>query len=497
LLLVRSNVAGRVRAGRFGIVRARERRAAPFLALTVATAALAGLAIVATARAAARQSPVVRDGHGLRVISQRRLSNRLLDVRVSTSALRGPADIFVLLPFGYRQHPRWRYPVLYLLHGAFGDPSEWLPHGIRNTTAGRRVIVVMPPIGLDGDGGGSCTNWVHNGTTGPEQWETFHIHQLLPWVDQNLHTIARHDGRAIAGLSEGGYCAMSYISRHPDLFATAANFSGVTDIAYDKQGQVASGPLITEGAATNGGTSDSIYGDPATDEVNWHNHDPASLADNLRGENLLIYYGSGKPGPYDSSPAPDPTEASVAYDNGLFHNRLEALHIGSYWDYYGPGTHTWPYWERDLRWSMPRIMAGFAHPRSASARVTYTIADASYTVYGWHVALRRKAEEFSTLKNAGEDGFTLMGSGSASVTTPRRYTPHASYVVVLRGKNIARSIVMRANAGGHLQVTVPLGPANAGPPYSSGWTPADTRVYTTHVSIARAVRRAPRHGVSR
>jgi S-formylglutathione hydrolase FrmB len=462
----------------------RERTAARRFVLILAAAALAGLASQTIAQAATRQSLVVRNGHGLRVISQRRLSNRLIDVRVSTSALRGPADIYVLLPDGYRQHPKRRYPVLYLMHGAFGGSSEWLPHGVKQTTAGRPVIVVMPPIGLDDDGGGSCTDWVQNGSTGPEQWETFHIHQLIPWIDQNLRTIARRDGRAIAGLSEGGYCSMAYISRHPDLFATAADFSGVTDIAYDKQGQAISGPLLLAGAATNGGTSASVYGDPATDEVNWENHDPASLADNLRGENLLDYYGNGQPGPYDSSHAPDTTEASVAYDNGLFHKRIEALHIDSYWDDYGPGTHTWPYWERDLRWSMPRIMAGFGHPRSTRAPVTYTIADASYTVYGWHVAMHRKAEEFSTLGNAGANGLTLMGSGSGTVTTPRHYIHHAAYVVVLRGDHIGRRMSIRADARGSLQITVPLGPANAG-------TAAGSRVYTTQVSIARAVKRGP------
>src|SRR5205085_283189 len=179
-----------------------------------------------------------------------------------------------------------------------------------------------------------------------------------------------------------------------------------------------SGPLVSAAAATNGGTSDSVYGDPITDEVNWENHDPATLANNLRVVNVLVFNGNGLPGPYDRIPIPDATESTVAYDAGLFHNRLEALRIPSYWDDYGPGTHTWPYWARDLRWSIGPIMAKFAHPRPTPARITYMIADARYQVYGWRVTMHRIAEEFSTLRDAGAKGFTLAGSGSGSVITP-------------------------------------------------------------------------------
>ena len=58
------------------------------------------------------------------------------------------------------------------------------------------------------------------------RWETFHIDQLIPWIDHNLRTVADRRGRAIAGLSQGGFCSMSYAARHPDLFGVALSFSG-------------------------------------------------------------------------------------------------------------------------------------------------------------------------------------------------------------------------------------------------------------------------------
>jgi diacylglycerol O-acyltransferase/trehalose O-mycolyltransferase len=41
-------------------------------------------------------------------------------------------------------------------------------------------------------------------------------------------------------------------------------------------------------------------------------------------------------------------------------DRLRALHIRHVWDDYGPGTHDWPYWRRDLRQTLPDLMRALA-----------------------------------------------------------------------------------------------------------------------------------------
>jgi len=66
-------------------------------------------------------------------------------------------------------------------------------------------------------------------------------------------------------------------------------------------------------------------------------------------------------------------EAGVQQLTNFFHSRLQSLHITSFYDDYGPGTHSWPYWARDLRQSIGQLMADFAHPTPAPARVSYTI----------------------------------------------------------------------------------------------------------------------------
>ncbi len=103
---------------------------------------------------------------------------------------------------------------------------------------------------------------------------------------------------------------------------------------------------------------------------------------------LWIDTGNGQAGPLDA-PVPNPVaagiETTVHILSTSFHDRLQALHIASRFDDYGPGTHSWPYWARDLRWSIGPLMASFAHPPPAPRSVTYTSADPIYSVFGWHV----------------------------------------------------------------------------------------------------------------
>src|SRR3954452_18132088 len=237
------------------------------------------------------------DAGGLHVTAQKQISPRLYEVTVQTSALPGPAHVRVLLPAGYQSQPRRRWPVFYLLHGTSGAASDWTEKGdAEKATATAPFITVMPDIALNVDGGGWCTNWPN----GKYRWETFHIDQLIPWVDRNLRTKPTRAGRAIAGLSQGGFCSMSYPARHPDLFATALAYSGAPDIAYDKEVAVGATAIInaTE-VGLDGEPPNSMFGDRVTNEINWAAHDPATLAGNLRGTRLFLWTGDGSPGPYD------------------------------------------------------------------------------------------------------------------------------------------------------------------------------------------------------
>jgi hypothetical protein len=283
---------------------------------------------------------------------------------------------------------------------------------------------------------------------------------------------------------------MSYAARYPDLFATALSYSGAPDIANGIDADVLSTLVINEIEVIQDGVpANSIFGNRATEEINWADHDPATLAANLRDTNLYLYTGDGAPGPLDTTPVNlegSLIEAIVGYDTEDFHNRLVALGIPSFYDDYGPGTHSWPYWSRDLQQSIGVIMADFAHPPPAPAQVTYTTADSDYSVYDWQVTMDRPATEFSTLEDASSGGFALAGSGSGSVTTPPSYQPGAPYSVTLQGERVRASLSCLADHQGRLHLRVPLGPGN---PFQQDTLAASlfgTAVYTTTVTIQPA-----------
>ena len=450
----------------------------------------AGALIGALALAPAAHAAVdFHDVAGLHVVSVKQVNPRLLAVAATTKALPRPVNVYVLLPPNYSAKRRW--PVFYLLHGTSGTASDWTLKGDAQRVIGaRQVITVMPDIALDNGGGGWCSDWPN----GEQSWETFHIAQLIPWVDANLRTIPTRQKRAIAGLSQGGFCALSYAARHPDLFSTALGYSGAPDIYYDPEMRVGAKVIIN---GTEMGLDqvppDTFFGSWFTNAINWAAHDPATIAENLRWTRMFMYWGNGQPGPYDK---PDPgaaggaaIEGAVSESNNAFQRRLNALRIPAYFDPYGAGTHAWPYWTRDLTQSIDKIMSGFAHPQPSPSRFTYTSADDSFGVYGWRVAMHRTAREFATIADASCRGFALAGSGDGSVTTPACFTSGARYRVTMTGPHASESYVVRAGRDRRLKLEVPLGPAN---PYQAE-TPqaaaAGGAVFTTYVTLRRLASR--------
>jgi S-formylglutathione hydrolase FrmB len=396
-----------------------------------------------------------------RLLGSERLSPRLQELTLRTPDLAEPTKVRVLLPAGYASHPKRRYPVLYLLHGAAGSQASWTTAGDTEAqTAKLPLIVVMP----DGGKGGFYSDWYNDGTGGLPRWETWHIDGLIPWIDGRYRTVADRSGRALAGLSMGGFGAFSYAARHPDMFTAALSMSGAVDP-----------PLVPNVLGADG----VLWGPFETEEVRWRARNPLDLAGNLRGLALWLRTGNGQPGgPYPSRATTDVIEYGTGLMTDRVHARLQRLSIPHVYDNYGPGHHIWPYWRRGLEQTLPGIMARFRRAPRPPARITYSSVDPRYSAYGWTVSVRRRALEFSTLANAGRRGFTLSGSGSATVTTPARYPPGRRLTVRVRGK----SRTLRADRRGRLRVAVPLGPANAVQQYTAG---ARTRVFTTRVTIAR------------
>jgi S-formylglutathione hydrolase FrmB len=377
-------------------------------------------------------------------VERRQLTPRLWEYTLRSDAMERDVQARVLLPDGYDPAAARRYPVLYLLHGGADDYRSWTDKGAAEAiTAGLPLVVVMPDAGQ----GGWYSDHYNFGAFGPPRWESLHIGEVVPWVERSFHVLAARQGRALAGLSMGGFGTMSYASRHPDMFVAAASFSGAVD-TNDPFAQ-----SVEVIGMLDGRPPGAIWGPRVTEEVRWRAHNPADLAENLRPLRLTARTGNGLPGgPYGGGP--DPIEMAVHRMSTSFHERLADLGIPHVWEDYGPGGHAWPYWQRALRQTLPQIMGAFAAPPPRPERVTHVAAEPSYAAYGWRVAFDRERLAFTRLEDARRAGFTLAGSGTARVTTPPVHRPRGAYRVRVGGAGTRR---LRADRSGRLRMTVPLG----------------------------------------
>ena len=398
-------------------------------------------------------------GHGITVVSATQSDSRTWRLVVSTAQLSRPVRVNVLLPDAYSATAA-RYPVLYLFHGTSGGAADWLAAGhAEAATAALPLIVVMPDAGYDNNGGSWFTNWVDQQTPlGTANWETFHVAQLIPWIDANLRTIADRSGRAVAGLSQGGFGSTSYAARHPELFDSVASFSGAPDIDSNLIARAGASVIIdATAAALDGVEPDAFFGSRLTHEINWSGHNPATLVANLRGMSINLWAGNGIPGPLDTPDSQTPeaalVEAIVHASTHYFANAASKANVPYRLDDYGRGTHTWPYWARDLTQYLPRLMRTFAHPPAAPARMSYLSVDATWSQWGWTVTNHRSAAQaWSRLSGADASGFTLAGTGSATVRTPAVYAPGVTY----RIGGVPGVRTATADAAGRLRISMPV-----------------------------------------
>jgi enterochelin esterase-like enzyme len=150
---------------------------------------------------------------------------------LKSPALGGRAqEVYVYLPSGYAHHLGRRYPVLYLLHGFPGRPLafiETVQMGIVDDalTARHRAqpLILVMPFGSTGTF--TDEEWV-DGFQPDRQWATFVARDLVRSIDARYRTIPRGAGRAIAGLSEGGYGAIDIALHHPGEFSVVESWSG-------------------------------------------------------------------------------------------------------------------------------------------------------------------------------------------------------------------------------------------------------------------------------
>ncbi|MBP0616496.1 alpha/beta hydrolase [Jiella mangrovi] len=153
----------------------------------------------------------------------------------------------VYLPPNYDAGNR-KYPLVYLMHGGWdGRNEDWFRYGGVDQILDRMInsgelppfIAVTPEGRRDEDN--QFYTYYMNDADGGYRWEDMFRQEFMPHVEKTYRVIEGKYARNIIGLSMGGYAAIAYALKDPELFASAAVLSGAfrTDaqtIALDQSG---------------------------------------------------------------------------------------------------------------------------------------------------------------------------------------------------------------------------------------------------------------------
>lgn len=286
------------------------------------------------------------------------LDERTLDLTVLSRAMRSTVPVRVILPKGWHSERRRTFPVVYMLHGGEDDYTSWTRETDVETLAENSgAIVVMP----DGGRYGYYSDWY----VGRPRWETFHTSELVRLMESRFRA---NSSRAVIGLSMGGFGALNYAARHRGMFRYAASMSSYVDL-NDPLVRL----LLDLGSLGDGTDLHDIWGDPKKHDDIWQAHNPSAMPHAFRGTKVHLSTGNGTPGPLDGSNPFGVTlvgalaEAALPASVSKFAESLRSVGVDVTTNLYAPGTHSWPYWERELHRIWPTVMKELDGSRGAWA----------------------------------------------------------------------------------------------------------------------------------
>lgn len=228
----------------------------------------------------------------------------------------------VVLPNSYAKN-KTNYPVVYLLHGAYGHFRDWLKITpdkmlVHNLADQYNIIIVMPE-------GETFSFYLDSPVNKESQFETYIAKEVIQKIDKTYRTIANKSGRVITGLSMGGHGALYLSTRHPELFSAAGSMSGAVDM----------------GDIRNRDTTEKInklmepvFGIEGASQEVYDSHAVIGMIHKMKANNLELIIDCG-------------VDDFLIEPNRELHRRMVYAKIPH--DYTErPGAHTWEYWENAL-----------------------------------------------------------------------------------------------------------------------------------------------------
>jgi enterochelin esterase-like enzyme len=127
----------------------------------------------------------------------------------------------VYLPPCYGENGR-TYPTLYIVHGNIGDDSVWDELGLDEAAETLIQSNQIPPLIIAMPDGGFIANTTSGG---PNSFEGVILDEFIPYIESAYCAWPEPDGRAIGGLSRGGYWSLEIAFRFPELFTSVGGHS--------------------------------------------------------------------------------------------------------------------------------------------------------------------------------------------------------------------------------------------------------------------------------
>lgn len=247
-------------------------------------------------------------------------------IEVMSQAMGRNIKNVITLPNAYFTQNDAQFPVLYLLHGAYGCYSDWSKKANLHSIADRYGVIIVCPDGQD--------SWYFDSPIDPTmQFETYVSKELVEYIDSHYRTYSNRYMRAITGLSMGGHGALFLAFRHPDVFWSCGSMSGNMDISpYPDKWHI----------------KDRL-GEQAENPQRWREHSVCNQVERLKNcplqpaQNIIIDDGMND---------------IFIQNNIALHEQL--LEAGIDHDFtVRPGRHTWDYWVNSLDYHMVFFFKAF------------------------------------------------------------------------------------------------------------------------------------------
>lgn len=198
----------------------------------------------------------------------------------------------VYLPSGYDEganhHPPRRYPVLYFLHG-LGDNEQTLFNSggwtllddLREHHKMGDFLIAAPE---------GRRSFYINSADGTVRYSDFFLQEFMPQIEAKYRVRAGRAGRAISGVSMGGYGALRFAFAHPELFSAVSAQSAalITESPQELNAASKTGMPLTN-------VLGPVFGKPIA-VAHWRENDPFVLAKRNAASirKLAIYFNCGQ-----------------------------------------------------------------------------------------------------------------------------------------------------------------------------------------------------------